>query len=65
MSYKKLTINVAPDVHEELQRLADAQGITITDLIKKSVALNKFVWEHRDGELLIMKGDTVKRVVPT
>lgn len=62
-AYKKLTINVAPDVHEELRRLAEAQGITITDLIKRAVALHKFVWEHRDGELLIKQGGTVKQVL--
>ena len=51
--YKKLTINVSPDVHAELRRLADAQGITITDLIKRSVGLNRFLWEHRDGTLML------------
>lgn len=62
--YKKLTINVAPEVHEELQRLADEMGgITITELIKRAVALQKFVWEHRDGELLIREGDKVKQIV--
>lgn len=62
--YKKLTINLAPEVHAELQRMADERGITITELIKRSVALDKFVWEHRDAELLIKDGDgTVKQVV--
>lgn len=61
--YKKLTINVSPEVHEELQRLADERGITITDLIKRAVALDKFVWEHRDAELLLKEGDTVRQIV--
>lgn len=61
--YKKLTINVSPEVHEELLRLADERGITITDLIKRAVALDKFVWEHRDAELLIKDGDTVRQIV--
>ena len=61
--YKKLTINVTPEVHEELQQLADARGITITELIKRAVALDKFVWEHRKGELLIKEGDRVKEIV--
>jgi len=62
--YKKLTINVAPDVHEQLQKLADEMGgITITDLIKRAVALQKYVWEHRNGELLIKEGDSVRQIV--
>jgi predicted transcriptional regulator len=61
--YKKLTINVSPEVHEELQRLADARGITITELIKRAVALEKFVWEHREGELLLKEGDRVREIV--
>lgn len=63
--YKKLTINLAPEVHEELQRLADERGITITELIKRAVALDKFVWENRDAELLLKDkdGDTIRQIV--
>jgi hypothetical protein len=61
--YKKLTINVAPEIHAELQRLADEQSISITELIKRAVALHKFVWEHRHGELLIKEGDDIKQIV--
>lgn len=62
-TYKKLTINLSEDVHAELSRLAGEQGCTITELIKRAVALNRFVWEHRDGELLIKHGDVVHQVV--
>ncbi len=61
--YKKLTINVHPDVHAELAKLADAQGITLTELIKRSVALHRFVWEHRNAELLLRDGEEIKQVV--
>lgn len=61
--YKKLTINLAPDVHAELQRLADEQGITITELIKRAVALHKFVWEHRHGELLVKEDGELKQIL--
>lgn len=63
VEYKKLTIRMHPDAHAALQRLAEEQGCTVTDLIKRSVALNKFVWEHRDAQLLIKEGDTVTKVV--
>ncbi len=61
--YKKLTINVAPDVHAELSRMAEERGITITELFKRAVALDKFVWEHRDAELLMKDGETVRQIV--
>ena len=64
--YKKLTISVAPDVYSELQRLADEMGgITITELIKRAVALQKFVWENRSVGVLIEEGEKVKQIVLT
>jgi hypothetical protein len=61
--YKKLTINVSPELHEELQRMADERGITITELIRRAVALDKFVHENRDAELLLRDGDKVRQIV--
>jgi hypothetical protein len=61
--YKKLTINVAPELHEELQRMADERGITITELIRRAVALDKFIYENRDAELLLKEGDKVRQIV--
>jgi hypothetical protein len=62
-TYKKLTINMTEDVYATLTDLAGQRGITITELIKRSVALHKFVWEHRDGELLLREGDTMTKIV--
>lgn len=45
--YKRLTINLAPEIHEELQALADDDGITLTELLKRAVALHKFYSQHR------------------
>ena len=61
--YKKLTINLAPELHEELQRMADERRITITELIRRAVALDKFVWEHRTAELLLKDGDQIRQIV--
>lgn len=61
--YKKLTINVSPEMHEELKNLADSQDISITELIKRSVALQKFFWGHRHCEILLRDGDTLKEIV--
>jgi hypothetical protein len=62
--YKKLTINVSPELHEDLQRMANERGITITELIRRAVALDKFVHEHRDAELLLREGNKVRQIVP-
>jgi hypothetical protein len=61
--YQKLTINIHPDIHAQLQALSEAQGTTITDSVKRALALYKFAWEHRDGELLIKEGGTIKHIV--
>jgi hypothetical protein len=61
--YKKLTINLTPEFHEELSALAEERGITITDLIKRAIALDKYVWEHRNGELLLKEDDTIRQIV--
>lgn len=62
-TYKKLTINMSNEVHAELARLAEERGITITELIKRAVALDKYVWEHRDAELLLKDGESVRQIV--
>lgn len=61
--YHKLTINIAPEVYAELQKLADEMGLSLTEMIRNAVALQKFVWEHRDGELLIREHDDVRQIV--
>jgi hypothetical protein len=61
--YKKLTINVAPELHEELQKMAEERGITVTELIRRAVALEKFIYDNRDSELLLKDGDKVREIV--
>jgi predicted CopG family antitoxin len=63
--YKKLTINVAAEVYDELQKMAEERDLTVTDLVKRAIALDRFVWENRDGELLIKDkdSDTVRQIV--
>jgi predicted transcriptional regulator len=62
-TYKKLTINLSEDVYEQLSDLAEQRAITITELIKRAVALDKYVWEHRYSELLLKDGDNVQQIV--
>lgn len=44
---KTLTITLAPEVHDELQALADDDEITLAELFRRAVALHKFASAHR------------------
>jgi Ribbon-helix-helix protein, copG family len=66
MTYTRLTIHVSPEMHEDLSQRAAAKGLSITDLIRRSIALESFLWEHQQtgAEILIRNGDTVRKVMP-
>jgi hypothetical protein len=32
-------------------------------IIRRAVALDKFVWEHRNAELLLKDGDEIRQIV--
>jgi hypothetical protein len=61
--YRKLTINLAPELHDKLQAVASERSITVSELIRRAVALDLFIWEHRGAELLLKEGDSVKEIV--
>lgn len=49
----RLTIDLGPGYHAELQRQArEATDGSVTDLLRQALALHRYVWEHRDAELL-------------
>lgn len=62
--YRKLTINVHNDVHAELATMqVKMRAGTITEVIKRSIALMKFVLDHPDGQLLIREDDETREIV--
>lgn len=61
--YKKLTINLAVELHEDLQQTARERGISVSELIRRAIALDKFIWQHRHEELLLKNGDTTRQIV--
>ena len=61
--FKRLTINLSPELHKELVEMANERGITVTELIRRAIALDKFMWEHRDADLLLKEGDQVQKIV--
>jgi hypothetical protein len=62
-TYRKLTINFSVGLHDEVNAIARERGITVTELVKRSLALDKFVWENRDAKLLLKDGDEIREVV--
>lgn len=47
-SYKKLTMNIAPEAFDRMQRYADSRDLTITELIKEALTLEEIVYSHRN-----------------
>jgi hypothetical protein len=44
----KLTVNLTPEAAAAVQALAVKQGTTVTNIINRSIALEKFVWEEKE-----------------
>jgi len=48
-TYKRLTINMSPAVHAELVERSERRGISVTELVRRAVALDLFVQENIEG----------------
>lgn len=42
----KMTVNVTPEVAESVRELASKQGTTITNIVNKSIVLERFLYEE-------------------
>lgn len=64
-AYKRLTINLTPELHAELTERAERRGLSITDLIRRAVALDKFVDDNlqQGGRVLVERAEEVREVV--
>ena len=55
--YRKLTLNVAPAVHETMQRMADERGIPVTELLRRAFVtfrvLDDILAESPDARFLV------------
>lgn len=62
---KKLTVNLSGDVYETLKGLAEQQGTTITEALRKAISTEKFFRSQEEGsKILIQDADkTVKQVL--
>jgi len=62
--YVKVTVNVAPDLYDDLRSRAAERGLTVSELLRRAVGLYKFMLhDNPDAEVLIKRGDDVRRVV--
>lgn len=64
-AYRKTTVGMSNEVHDALTWMKVEMDVgTVTDVVKRSVALMKFVLEHKDCELLIRRPDgELERIV--
>ena len=44
----KLTVNLTPEAAAVLKDLSTKQGLSMTNIINRSIALEKFVWEEKE-----------------
>lgn len=57
-----LVMRLAPDARDELSQRAIERGISLAELVKRSVALEGYVWEHRD-ELTAKHSGPLRRIL--
>lgn len=53
----RIVIEMAPELLGDLRERAKARGITVTELIRQGVALDRFVHEHLDATVTIDQPD--------
>ncbi|MBI4884808.1 MAG: hypothetical protein HY826_12225 [Actinobacteria bacterium] len=58
-----MTIKLTNDAYDELRRMASVRGLTLTGLIRKGLATERFFYEHRNAQVLLREGSTTREVV--
>jgi hypothetical protein len=61
---RRLSVNVALDVADAIEELADRHNTTITDVIRRAVSVYKFIDDEvaGNGKILVERGGTVREV---
>jgi hypothetical protein len=52
--FKRVTINLTVDLYERLYKAAAAKGMTITELLRRSLALQLYLIEHAIEEVQVV-----------
>jgi hypothetical protein len=61
----RLSVNLSPDVAEELKKYAGRKGISITEAVRRAIAVLNFVddAQARGASLNLEEGGTLKEVL--
>ena len=62
----RLTVNIGQATHDALKRYAEREGVTITDAVRRMVALGDVIYGATSidgGSVLIERGDRVERLL--
>ena len=60
---RRVTIKLTDEAYSDLKKLATERGLTITGLIKRALATDRFFWEHRRDRLLLKQPNGSTREV--
>lgn len=60
---RRLTLNLSPEIYEEMRALADQKSISLTELVRRAVAREKFFHEHKDQQVILRDGEREQIVV--
>jgi hypothetical protein len=58
----KVTISLTESQYEDLVQLADEHEISLSALVTRGIALQKFLLEHKDAEILLKQGDQLRQI---
>jgi hypothetical protein len=53
----KITINVTPEFFDDLRAYATSRGMTITELIRQGLAYERFLYENRGSQVMLVDED--------
>ena len=61
--YKRLTINISPEVEKRLTELAEANDSTVTEVLRRGVTLLGFLHDNPGYKLTVPNDDGTQREI--
>jgi hypothetical protein len=61
---KRVSVNFSGDAYDELKKLADEQGLNISQALRRAIALNKwFIETQKEANILIERDGKIREIV--
>ena len=61
MTYQKISVNLSTEVLATLREMADEENITMTEVLRRSISLHKFLTDsRRNGKLILLEDPKTK-----